>query len=475
MSPHQGARALLGRDAELARLRRAWRRSRHGHRQVVLVSGEPGAGKTSVAMKMAAEAEADGAAVLTGRTEERPNAHYQPLADALRGAMASNAAAFLDRGHALAFALPELGGSPSPSDPAGPPQLDREELFDAVGGLVAELARSQPLVLVLDDLQWVDRSAALLLDRVVEETRGSPVLMIGCYCDTAVDRTHPLTVLLDTLTDDAALTAVHLDDLPPEAVAAMVVDPQLADALARRGEGNPLYIEELLRELCHTGQVRGDGSLDPAADVDADLLPRSTEDLLNRRISRLRPVTRRLLAVAAVVGRPLDFELAATTLEVRPERLRSAVEEAVGSGLVHPVDADDGPYAFAHPVARRAVYRRLPRSSRVRLHRRVGEALAAAGGAAGGGRLTEVAAHLCAASPVGHSEEGARYAAAAGDHAMAVLAYEAAADLYGRALALLEPSTSSCGSPAATCCSRWAGLTCWLSSRLGPARPTGRR
>ncbi|MDP8937561.1 MAG: AAA family ATPase [Actinomycetota bacterium] len=445
MNPRDGDRPLLGRDAELERLRPVWHRARRGHRQVILLSGEPGVGKTALATRLAAEAEVGGAAVLTGCAEEGQSRPYQPVADALRGAMGGGAVGFLDRGRVLGFVLPELGRpTPPPATPAGVPGTDREELFDAVGELVTELTRPGPVVLVVDDLHRADRSTVLLLDRIVDATRGSRLLVIACYCDTSVDRVHPLTALLDDLDDDVDVTRVRLEGLAPEAVAAMVGDPELADALARRGEGNPLFIHELLRELRRTGHLRSDGTLDPSADVDADLLPRSIEDLLNRRTARLKPATRRLLGVAAVAARPVDLELVAATEEVRAERLSGAVAEAVDSGLLEKADVDGGRYRFTHAVARRTVYRRLTKSALVRLHLRVAEVLAAAGRESTDGcRLAEIASHFCAASPVGHSEEAARYAAAAGDQAMAVLAYEAAADLYGRALALLGLSASS--------------------------------
>jgi predicted ATPase len=278
----------------------------------------------------------------------------------------------------------------------------------------------------------------------VEATRWSSVLVVASYCDTAVDRVHPLATLLDALAGVDDVTAVRLQGLGPDVVAAMVPDADLAEALAAHGEGNPLYLGELLREMRHTGRLGEDGTVDGDVPFDADLLPRSTEDLLHRRISRLRPATRRLLAVASVVGRPFDLELVAATEEVRTERLRASAADGVAAGLLEPAGAGDGRYRFPHSVTRRAAYRRLAPNTRVRLHRRVGEALERSSTEGDDAcRLAEMAAHFCAASPVGRSDVAARYAAAAGDAAMAVLAYETAADLYGRALALLDCSAPS--------------------------------
>ena len=441
--------SVLGRDTELERLRRAWRRAQRSHGQVVLLSGEPGVGKTTLARHLAAEAAEAGAIVLSGRAEERPGAQYQPLADALRGALATAAVGFLDRGRQLRFVLPELGEPAPASSPLlmGQPGTDREELFDAVGDLLVEISGTAPVVLLLDDLHWADRTTVLLLDRVVDAVRQSPVLVIGCWTHAAVDRSHPLSVLIDSLTDDPAATSICLDGLGPKAVAAMVADPDLASALSRRGDGNPLYVNEVLRDLRDCGYLRADGSLDPAADVDADLLPRTTDDVVSRRVMRLRPATRRLLAVAAAIARPFEVGLVAATREVRADRLAAAAAEAVAAGLLEPADDRACAYRFPHPVLRQAVYRRLPSSTRVRLHRRVAEALETTGAATGadvdGARLAELACHFCAASPVGRSETAAHYAAAAGDHAMSVLAYEAAATHYGQALALLEHSATS--------------------------------
>jgi len=441
-----GDGALLGREAELERLRRAWRRAQRSHRQVVLLSGEPGVGKTALAAELVAEAAEAGATVLSGRAEEPPGAHYQPLADALRGAIGSAATDFLDLGSRLGCVLPELGRSEPP--PSGPvlaePATEREELFDSVGEVVVEISRRAPVVLLLDDLQWADRSTVLLLDRVIDATRGSAVLVLACWSDVP-DRAHPLSILVDSLADDPDTTSICLEGLGAEAVAALVADPDLAQALGRRGDGNPLYVKELLRDLHDAGHLRADGTLDPAADLDSDLLPRSTDEVLGRRIMRLSPAARRLLAVAAVVGRPFELGLAAHARGVGAERLRAAAAEASAAGFLEPADTHAGTWRFPHPDIRRAVYRRLPSGSRVRLHRRVGEALeeAGPGGEGDGGRLAELAWHFCAASPVGRSERAARYATAAGDHAMAVLAYEAAVTHYGQALALVEQSTGS--------------------------------
>ncbi|TET95893.1 MAG: adenylate/guanylate cyclase domain-containing protein, partial [Dehalococcoidia bacterium] len=258
---------FVGREAELERLRHHWERVRTGQRQLVLLTGEPGIGKTRLAAEFALAAHAEGATVLFGRSDEAAALPYQPFVEALRHYVATCSpnelrARLRATGAELTGLVPELAQrlSDLPAPPPVEPERGRYRLYEAFTTFLAEASQVSPIVLVLDDLHLADRSTLLLLKHIVRSPGQSPLLLLGTYREIEIARTHPLAETLADLRRDRAFERVSLQGLDKGNVGALIgawagqeAPPALIEAVHELTEGNPFFIEEVLRHLVETG------------------------------------------------------------------------------------------------------------------------------------------------------------------------------------------------------------------------------
>jgi tetratricopeptide (TPR) repeat protein len=411
-----GADPFVGRAAELERLAAAWRDVRRGgDRRLVLLAGEPGVGKTRLALRFAAAALADEAAVLLGRCAEDPLAPYEPFAEVLRQigleparALAGTAAQELGRVLGEARELPA-------DDPGA-----RHRLFSAVDDVLGGVAERRPVVLILDDLQWADRPTLLLLGFVLRSSRRAPLLAIGTYRDTDIGRRTPLAGALAELRRDGGAERIGLHGLEVGEVGALAADwlgadeaERLAPAVHARTGGNAFFVEEVLRGLAS----------DEAA------VPESVRHAVGARLARLSEPADDVLGVAAVIGQLVDTDLLAAVAGRPAPEVEPLLDELLDAHLLR--TGDGRTVEFSHALVREAVAADLSPLRRARLHRAVAEALTARDEEH---HLEEIAHHLSEAG----DERAARYLRAAGEHAMGMLAYEEAAELFARALEVAE-------------------------------------
>jgi DNA-binding CsgD family transcriptional regulator len=417
---------LVGREDELGRLLALLDEAAAARPVVALVSGDAGVGKTRLVTELSGMARGAGFAVLTGRCVELADTvPYLPLADALRDASASASGPLLDALAArpvLSRLLPDTG----PDRPPGGdmPGLAQQQLFGAVLGLLAELAEASPVLLVLEDLHWADRSTrdlVMFLSRALHRER---LAVVVSYRTDDIYRRHPLRPVVAELTRLPSVTAVALGPLGPSAMAEHLtalsgrpLDAAVLDSLINRAEGNAYYAEELL-----------------AASAAGDELPSGLADLLLARTERLSPDAQQVLRTAAVTGRRIDDELARQASGLAGPEYDAAVREAVAHQLLVP-DSERG-YAFRHALLREAIYADLLPGERTRLHGRLAELLADERRLAG---VPGTAAELAHHSLASHDIPGAFAASvAAGREADRLAAPAEAHRHYDRALELWE-------------------------------------
>ncbi|HEX6460787.1 MAG TPA: AAA family ATPase [Thermoleophilaceae bacterium] len=393
---------FVGRHAELDRLRASWGGVQmHSDRRVVLVAGEPGVGKTRLVGHFASAALDEGATVLLGRCSEEPLAPFEPFAEGLRQAGAAEAL------------------RPGDSEDAGA----RHRLFDTVDATLSQIASRAPLLLVLDDLQWADPGTLLLLTFLVRSPRPGPLLVLGVYRDTDLGRRSPLTAALAVLQRDGALDRVRLRGLAQEDVAALARSLLGSDDVAARvyarTDGNAFFVEEVLRGL---------------AESDAPDVPESVRQAVGARLSGLSEEANELLAAAAVLGLEHDARVLEATAAIAPSVAEQAVDEVLRAHLLRPAAAPQH-FEFAHALVRETVLDEINVLRRARLHRRAAEALSALGEER---HLEEIAMHLFEAASAGDAREAAAMLERAGRRAFERLAYEDAAERFGRALEALS-------------------------------------
>tara|TARA_B100001964_G_C14194060_1_gene582467 strand:+ start:337 stop:1302 length:966 start_codon:yes stop_codon:yes gene_type:complete len=292
-----------------------------GHGQLVMLAGEPGIGKTSIAQELTSRASGLGARILWGWCYEREGAPpywpwVQPIqsyiaeasADVLESLMGLGAADIADIAPELREKLPEL-------EP--PPALDSQQtrfrLFNSISSFLNNLARSQALVLVLDDLHWADTPSLLLLEFLAQSMTDSKILVIGTYRDIEVTRQHPLSASLAQLSRSPVFRRLTLSGLESPDVSQMVrsfgdenASTELIEAIRVHTEGNPLFLLEVIRLLADRDSLASPTESGTPVVLG---LPQGVSEVIGQRLNRLSPDCMDILTMAAVIGRQFEFKL----------------------------------------------------------------------------------------------------------------------------------------------------------------------
>jgi len=446
-------RIFVGREGELERLGQLWKEAAGGELRVALLAGEPGVGKTRLAAELAGRVHGEGATVLAGRCDEDLAVPYQPFVEALRHFVdhAAQLSSRLGRyGGELARLVPDLASRVSglPAPLRSDPETERYRLFDAVAAWLAAASADEPVLLVLDDLQWAAKPTLLLLRHVVQAAGGGRVLVLGTYRDTELTHDHPLLDVVPDLRRQGGVERVSLTGLDGVGVAAFVEQASgralddAAQALARavheETEGNPFFVREVLRHLTETGAVeRQEQGWTTRLAVDKLGIPEGVRDVVGRRLARLSSETNQALRVAAVVGSEFELGVVQSAAELSEPLLLAAVEEAATARLVSEVSATR--FRFAHALVRATLYESLTAARQVTLHRRTAEAIETLHAGALDDYVPALAHHWARASaPVTDTTRAVEYAQRAGDRALAQLAHNEAVTYYASGLHLLD-------------------------------------
>ncbi|MHB1835134.1 MAG: helix-turn-helix transcriptional regulator [Solirubrobacteraceae bacterium] len=435
MRPRLTSDRFVGRIGELAECELAVREARAGRPGLVLLGGDSGVGKTRLVGELERRLD-DGATpgdpaplVLRGDSVQQSDGElpYAPLLGALRPVVRSRhpALAALSAGSrvALATILPGLDDDPR-AGAQRPGPADQMRLFESALELIDLLAKPAGLVLILEDVHWADRSTRAFAAFLARSLRQERVCLILSYRTDELHRRHPLRPLLSELerSDRARrieLRAFDRDELVQALsdILGAAPDAALVDRLLARGEGNPLYTEELL-----------------AAGLDGrGAAPQSLRDAFLGRIERLSGDAQRV-ARAVAVARTADEQLLSVLLPLQRDELQAALRDAVAEQVL--IAADDGRFCFRHALLRETLYDDLLPGERSELHLALARHLEERG--PGGGdreleRTSAIAGHYAAA---GDQPSALRSTVVAARAAQRALAYGEVADLAERALEL---------------------------------------
>jgi DNA-binding CsgD family transcriptional regulator len=453
----KSALPLVGRSEEVAELRAALDALQRGTGGTWLVSGEGGVGKTRLGAALLEEAERRGCHVAAGRAfRVEAGVPYALFSDALLPIlrrMDEDALRVVTRGVGeLAWLFPALSAI-APGPPQDTETGDfRNRLHWHFTQFLRGLVGNRPLVVVLEDLQWADTSSLELLHFVVRQMSDAPLLL---YCTFNPDSPEPNTSLRtieQSLVSLGAARPVRLEPLAEDAVADLLHRMFGADRtltrdftalLYRWTRGNPFFVEETLKALIASGDLREEDGRWSGWRVDALRLPASVREAVLTRLEVLSSAAREAADTAAVLGSRFSFDTLRAAVSAEAETLLDVLDELMRTRVVEEVTVnDDVVYDFVHPLIRETLYSVLGRVRLRLLHARVAEALEQLYGAAAFERAGELAYHFARAQSAQAEGKAIEYLTRAGFHALERHANREAADYFAATLDRMQAQTT---------------------------------
>jgi tetratricopeptide (TPR) repeat protein len=449
-------RVFVGRESELKQLQSAFDGAISGQGALMMVTGEPGIGKTSLCEQLSTYVTLRGGRTLVGHCYEAGSLSlpYLAFVEALRSYVLSRDPKDLKE---------ELGSGAA--DVARiiseirerlkiklrtqkDPEEERYRLLQGVTEFLSNAANVQPMLVVLEDLHDADKGTLQMLTHVSRNLAGARLLIVGTYRDVEVDRSHPLSAALAELRRVSTYGRVLLRGLNADEVRRMMesitrqsIPWGLAEAVHRQTEGNPLFVQEVIRYLAEEGLIaRKEGQWRPTKDTPLEMsIPEGLRDVIGKRLSLLTPECNQLLAVASVIGREFALETLKAIAGMNEDVLVNALKEAVRlsileersqSGMVR--------YRFTHTFFRQTLYEEMIAPQRLKLHRQVAHTLETVYARHLKEHAVELAEHFSHSTDPADLAKAVSYAEMAAKKATDVYAYGEAVRLLEQALKVQE-------------------------------------
>jgi DNA-binding SARP family transcriptional activator len=371
-----GDSPFVGRRGELGTLHRAWMRAARGFGGSVLLAADAGMGKSRLVAELAEVAQREGARVLSGFTAQPESAPYQALVVAAQRGLPALGRDTLDDvwASALAGVLPEIRAIRS--DLRAAETLDqgraRLRLHEALAQFFETIARARPLVLILEDLHRAGRDTVEAIEAVARRATGAPLLLVATYRPEEADAAGDIRALARRLQSEQRATRLTLSALRDDEIGDLIArtpafegaPPELAPAVARLSEGNPLFAWQLLRSYEETGRI-----------PDADGAMRTVGDAILARVDRLAPDVRAVADAAATVGVAFAPDVVAVAGGWSEAVVSDALDELLLRRLVYASTVDSGTYMFSHALVAHAIYAATEPALRASRHRRIARLL----------------------------------------------------------------------------------------------------
>jgi DNA-binding CsgD family transcriptional regulator len=438
---------FVGREREMAELTEALDDTLEGRGGLIMLMGEPGIGKTRLMEELTAVARSRGTLVAWGASYEAGGTPpYWPWIQAIHSLLAEPSEAILGalnpRAAVIAELVPEIGNIIPGLQSAA--QVDSEQarfrLFDSVASFLGEVASSQPMVVVLDDLHWADRSSLDLLEFTAHEVTARPVLVIGGYRDIELTRRHPLSESLAALARARGFRRIPLRGLESVEVERMVkavgdipLTAEMIEEIYVRTEGNPFFVSEVTRDLARAAAQYG-------GDFDAVKfrIPEGVREAVGFRLNKLSEQCNQVLRTAAVIGKDFDFSLLAeVSVGLSEDELLDSIEEALTAGAIRESSSARENYEFTHALIQQTLADEMSASRRMRLHGKVVDALEKLSRSQRDERISELAHHSVEAELVVGVDKVVHYTRMAGESAAASYAWVEARGYFEQALEAL--------------------------------------
>ncbi len=435
---------FVGRDQELSEARSLWSKAAAGDGQTLLVSGEPGIGKTRLMRELSTHVEITGGRSLVGSCYAEGGAPYSPFAQILRKALGDGAAG----GNGLVKDLPEfvladlLSIAPElkpyypdvPLNPPLEPQAEQQRLFENVVSFFSTLSLHSPMMLVVDDAHWADSGSLSLMRHLARRLRQKPVLLLATYREVELDEARPFNEVLLDLNRERLARRVKLNRLTKEQTEALLgalfedeITPEFLDGIYRETEGNPFFVEEVCKALVESGKLYFEDGDWHRPSMEELEIPQSVKVAIQSRISTMPEDHQEALRMAAVLGREFDYDTLAAASELDEKALIEALEAAEHAQLIE--EAGGVSFQFIHALIPTTLVESMHTLRRRIMHREAASAIEKL-------RPKDYEALAYHHGEAGNDEQALKYYTLAGDGAARAYANQDAESHYRAALNL---------------------------------------
>jgi tetratricopeptide (TPR) repeat protein/archaellum biogenesis ATPase FlaH len=450
-------RVFVGRERELKQLQSAFDGAISGQGALVMVVGEPGIGKTAICEQLATYVTLRGGKTLWGHCYEEGSLSlpYLAFVEAMRSYVIDREPEDLkkelgsgatDVARIVSEIREKLKVEPRE---AQNPEEDRYRLMQAVMSFFSNAANVKPMLVILEDLHDADKGTLEMLTYISRNLTNTRLLLIGTYRDVEVDRNHPLSAALAELRRVSSFGRVLLRGLNIGEVRRMLtsitqeeVPMALAEAVHRQTEGNPLFVQEVIRYLTEQKLlIRAGGQMLTTASTPLEMnIPEGLRDVIGKRLSSLSDECNRLLSIAAVIGREFRFDVLQKVAGLHEEEILSSIEEAKRVSIIEErsVVGAAVTYRFTHAFFRTVLYEENIAPRRIRLHQQIARALEEVYASRLQEHAAELAEHFSYSSEADDLTKAVEYGEMAAQRATDVYDYGEAARLLQQAIKVQE-------------------------------------
>lgn len=440
-----GTDAFIGREREMTELIAALDSAVGGQGRITMLVGEPGIGKTRLVEELETVALERGLHLAKAACYEGGSSPpYWPWTQAIRSILIEPSelilTALATRAAVIAEIVPEIGESIP--DLGLPPELEPEQarfrLFDSVASFFGEVVSSEPMIIVLDDLHWADRSSLDLLEFIARDIGSSKLLLVGMYRGMELSRQHPFSETLATLARSREFRRIHLRGLERDEVGRLVETVSKTEAptswiseIYDRTEGNPFFVVEVTRDLTQSEAFNA-GEFDS---VGPFRIPDGVREAIGLRLNRLSEECNQLLHIAAVAGKEFELDLIKMLHPDRSDaQFLSALEEALSAGIVEEMNGTPRRCRFAHALFQETLLQEFSFARRAGIHREIGEALEKLYPEDLEAHADELSYHISESGSATGNLKQIRYSLMAGERALSAYAWDVALIHFQRGL-----------------------------------------